>query len=194
MRWIVLIIFGIIVGACTTLEVRLETPNNPDEEAIATLANLMFEGTQYAQLLSAQRRTPEPSKPPPSSSMVSGKVCYPGSTTPVMKLFFRNISTNELAELDIEEYQERYDVELYAGSYYAYAWVPQYLVGGLYSEKVICGDGPECTDHSPTVISIEAGTHVDNIDICDWGFTAVNLPLPPGSTLLEVDSQMMPIE
>jgi hypothetical protein len=194
MRWIILIMLGIIAGACTTFEIGLEIPNTPDEDAIATLANLMFEGTQYAQLLSMQNKTPEPSTPSPFPSTISGKVCYPGSTTPTMNLFFRNLSTNELRELIIGEYQERYQIELSAGSYYAYAWVPQYLVGGLYSEKVICGDGPECTNHNPTMIFVEAGSNVENIDICDWGFSSENLPLPPGGELLGVDSYYQPIE
>jgi hypothetical protein len=194
MRWIILIILGIIAGACTTFEVRVETPSTPNEEAIATLAYLMFEGTQYAQLLSTRDGTPMPSSSSSFIGAVSGRVCYPGPTTPAMRLFFRNHSTDELIEAIIEEYQDIYSVELPAGSYYAYAWVPQYLVGGLYSEKVICGDAPECTDHSPSMISIEAGTSIENIDICDWGFTPEDLPLPSGVELLGGELHLQPFE
>lgn len=194
MRWTIFLILGLIVGACTTLEIGVEKPSSPDEDAIATLANLMFQGTQYAQILSEQRGTPEPNLLLLETGVASGKICYPGSLSPAMSLFFRKLSDDELFEFAIDEYQEEFNINLPNGSYYAFAWVPQYLVGGLYSEKVICGDNPECSDHSPAIISVEAGESIKNIDICDWGFTQENLPLPPGTAHLDADLYLKPIE
>lgn len=194
MRWTTLLILGLLLAACTTFDVRVETPSNPNEEAIATLAHLMFEGTQYAQLLSTYDGTPEPISPTLSVSTVSGRLCYPGAIPPSMNLYFRNLSTDQLTETIIDEYEDSYNVELAPGPYYAFAWVPQYLVGGLYSEKVVCGNGPDCADHSPAIITIEAGKYITNIDICDWGFTSDDLPLPTGVQLRGGNLYLQPIQ
>ena len=194
MRWTTLFILGLILAACTTFEVRIETPSSPNEEAIATLAHLMFEGTQYAQLIPTSKGTPEPNSPYFSPGIVNGKLCYPGAIPPSMILFYRNLSTDELIETMIDEYVNSYNIELAPGRYYAFAWVPQYMVGGLYSKKVVCGDGPDCVDHSPAIITIEEGTNLTNIDICDWGFTSDDLPLPAGVQLLGGNLHLQPIE
>jgi hypothetical protein len=194
MRWITLIILGLLTAACTTFEFSIETPSSPDEDAIATLANLMFEGTQYAQILSAQGGTPEPISPLPLIGKLSGRICYPGLTSPPMTLFFRNLASEELMEVPIDEYQDKFEVDLPAGSYYVFSWAPQYLVGGLYSEMVICGDSPACTDHNPATIAVVAGASIGDVDICDWGFTPESLPLPPGVQLLGGDLHPQPIE
>jgi hypothetical protein len=182
-RWLTLGVFAVLVTACTTIEIRIEKPPTPDIEAVSTLANLMLEGTQYAQILAERGVTPEPTHSIPVTGQITGKVCYPGTTTPSLITYFQNITTNEIVEMNIDEYQDEYSLELVPGEYYVYAWVPQYLVGGLYSQKVICGDQQECNDHTPVIVSLEAGTIVEEIDLCDWGLPLESLPIPQGTQL-----------
>jgi hypothetical protein len=185
MRWLIIGILAVLAAACTTLEIRFESAPTPDFDAISSLANLMIEGTQYAQILSEYEKTPAPALPDPVYGKISGKVCYPGSTTPPLMVYFRNETHDDLFELKIEEYQNNYSVELLPGNYYIYAWAPQYLVGGIYSQKVLCGDA--CDDHSPILITLSAGSELDNIDLCDWGLPPESLPIPPGALLPGID-------
>jgi hypothetical protein len=187
MRWLIIGILAVLAAACTTLEIRIESAPTPDYDAISSLANLMIEGTQYAQILSDYEKTPVPVLPDPVYGQISGKVCYPGTTTPPLVIYFRNITNDDLFELKIEEYQNDYSVELLPGKYYIYAWAPQYLVGGIYSKKVLCQDGSACDDHSPVITSLSAGSELDSIDLCDWGLPPESLPMPPGALLQGID-------
>lgn len=182
-RKFVIMLIALLASACSTIEVRIETPFSPDEAAVSTLASLMIEGTQYAQILASREGTPEPIFSSPSQALVRGEICYPGQRSPAMLVFFRELASDQVTELPVDEHQDNYTIELPAGTYYAFAWVPQYQVGGLYSEKVICGNFEVCTDHSPARFTLQAGQTVDHIDICDWSFTAEILPLPDHSTL-----------
>ena len=194
MRWLIMVLLILMAAACTTIEIKVETPTNPDIEAISTLANLMIEGTQYAQILAERDLTPEPVLPNRLYGQITGKVCYPGTGSPSMIVYFRNTITDDLIDLEIEEYQSEYSVDLLPGEYYVYAWSPQYLVGGLYSEKVLCGNDPVCEDHNPISISVEPGELISEIDICDWGFPPNRLPLPPGTLLPGIDVLLPPRE
>ena len=182
-RLLVILLLALLAVACSTIEIRIETPYAPDQDAVSTLASLMIEGTQYAQILTAREGTPDPVLSSNSQALVRGEICYPGQRTPAMLVFFRDLVSDQVVELPVGEYQDNFSLELPAGTYYAYAWVPQYQVGGIYSEKVLCGDSVECADHSPARITLEPGQSLDHIDICDWSFTAENLPLPAGRTL-----------
>jgi hypothetical protein len=193
-RWFSLVIFAILAAACTTFEVMIEKPSTPDLEAVSTLASLMLEGTQYAQILAERGVTPEPALPPPTTGHIAGKLCYPGTTTPSLTMYFLNTNTNEITEIWIDEYQEEYYIELAPGDYYVFAWVPQYLVGGLFSQKAVCGDNPDCVDHTPVAVTLDAGMTIEDIDLCDWGLPAEALPLPPGTQLTGVGVPGSPIE
>jgi hypothetical protein len=187
MRRLIIGILAVLAAACTTLEIRIESTPTPDFDAISSLANLMIEGTQYAQILSQYGQTPEPVLPDPVYGQISGRVCYPGTTTPPLMVYFRNITNDDVFELKIEEYQNDYSVELLPGKYYIYAWAPQYLVGGIYSQKVLCEDGSACDDHSPVLTSLSAGSMLDSIDLCDWGLPPESLPIPSGALLPGID-------
>ena len=182
-RVTIILFMMVLATACTTLEVRIETPFSPDNEAVSNLASLMIEGTVYAEILASREGTPEPDLSLKSLALVRGDICYPGQRSPAMLVFFRDLSSDQVFELLVGEHQDNYTIELPAGSYYAYAWVEQYQVGGLFSKKMVCGDSEECTDHSPARITLKGGQIVDHIDICDWSHTAENLPLPSGITL-----------
>lgn len=194
MRWVTLGILAVLAAACTTFEIMVEKPSTPDLEAIGTLANLMLEGTQYAQILSERGFTPEPTLPIPVTGQITGKVCYPGTSTPSLIAYFLDTITGEMFEMRIEEFQNEYIVDLTPGEYYVYAWVPQYLVGGLYSQKVLCGNSLECIDHTPVTVSLEAGTMVGGIDLCDWGLPATSLPHPTGKLLPGAEALVPPRE
>lgn len=194
MRLFTLVIVAVLAVACTTFEIMIEKPSTPDIKAISTLANLMLEGTQYAQILAERGVTPEPSPPSSTTGQISGKVCYPGSFTPSLYTYFMNIITGEIVDLRIDEYQDKFNMDLDPGEYYVYAWVPQYLVGGLYSQKALCGQTPGCNDHTPVPVFVEAGKTIEGIDLCDWGLPAESLPLPPGAQLPGVELLTSPRE
>jgi hypothetical protein len=194
MRWFTMGILAVLMAACTTFEIIIEKPFTPDTEAVSTLANLMLEGTQYAQILAERGITPEPPLPTPHTGIITGRLCYPGSSTPSLSVYFLNTATDEIYDINVAEYQNEYMIELDPGIYFVYGWAPQYMVGGLYSQKVLCGEKPECTDHAPVSVILEAGAIIEEIDLCDWGLPAENLPLPPGFQLPGNKVLLTPIE
>ena len=160
-------LFAISYG---TLEVTIERTPTLDQASIATLASLMLQGTQYAQRATdiASRITTEP-----TLATVQGKICYPSEQIPEITAYFRKVNSQELFEFTISENQDSYTVELPSGKYYAWAWAALDQIGGLYSKYVVCGMTETCTDHSPLLFEVQAGTTITGIDICDWA-----LPLP----------------
>jgi len=162
------------------MEIRIEKTPTPDQAAIATLVSLMFTGTQYAQVATQKALPPTPLPP---SGQVSGHICYPSENIPEMLAYFRNVSDNRLTELPISEDQDTYTLQLPEGTYVAYAWAPEYQVGGMYSRAVTCGLAEACNDHTPVTFKVESGISLENVDICDWVIPSRNLPLPPGNIL-----------
>jgi hypothetical protein len=120
---------------------------------------------------------PEPSLPPVSTGVVTGRVCYPSEFIPVMTLYFRNVETLITFHFLNPENQDAYEIELPAGTYQAFGWQSEAGLGGGYTAYVACGFGEECTDHSLLEVPVEAGQTVSGIDICDWVLTDLQLPV-----------------
>jgi hypothetical protein len=175
--FIVMSLAGTVL-ACLTLEVGFEKTPTHDHAAVGTLASLMVTGTH-----SAHRATQLaiPITPVPVTAFVSGRICYPGDRTPEMTLYFSQPEEGHIIEMPIDEDQEHYQIELEPGSYYIFAWVESFQIGGMYTQAVLCGFEEECTDHSPLLISLTAGQVVDDIDICDWVYPESALPFPIGA-------------
>jgi hypothetical protein len=177
LKCFVLVLTGfsfIFTTACTTLELRIERTQTPDQVAISTLASLMLSTTKNALLATQGVITTTPT---PSRGTVRGKICYPSENIPVMTIYFRDVLTNQLSELAISENQMNYVVQLAPGKYYAYAWVSEYQIGGMYSKAVECGLGNSCNDHSPLLFEVKVGVVLDGIDLCDWVIPQDQLPL-----------------
>jgi len=94
-----------------------------------------------------------------------------------MNAYFQEKEAEQALSLPVAAGQTDYEVQLPPGTYIAYAWLPDFSLGGLYSKAVPCGLKADCTDHTPLEFTVKAGEIVDGIDICDWYAFAV--PLPP---------------
>jgi hypothetical protein len=164
--------------ACGTLEVGVERTATPDQAATATVAALATENArlsaQATMLASTPTSTPFPATPTPTPGLgtVTGRICFPSERIPAMTAYFQNINTNQVIEMAVGENQPSYGIDLSAGDYIAYVWLPDFVMGGLYSEFVLCGLGADCTDHTPTP---------NGIDLCDWYAHPSQVPLPPGT-------------
>lgn len=175
-----LVVVSILLSSCGTLEVRIEQTPTPDRNAIATLVDMMLVGTQRAALAT---QLGLPSTPIPPQGTVRGKICYPSEHIPEMTAYFRNLNDNQVIELSIKANQDSYSLKLAAGRYYAFAWVTEYQVGGMYSHAVPCGLKDTCTDHSPLPFDVMDSAVMDGVDLCDWVIPTNHLPLPPGMQL-----------
>ncbi|RPI85181.1 MAG: hypothetical protein EHM41_11515 [Chloroflexi bacterium] len=177
---VLLLIISVSIMSCTSFEVGVERTPTPDTAAIGTLAALMVQGTRFAAQATERAI---PMTPTPTTGQVRGQVCYPSERIPPMMVYFLNDSTGDLVDLQTGANQSRYQVDLPAGKYIAFAWVPDYEVGGLFSEAVVCGLFETCNDHSPSLFTVQPGDSINNIDLCDWAFPASSLPIPPGLEL-----------
>jgi hypothetical protein len=157
-----------------TFDIRIEKTPTPNQAAVATLADLMLRGTVNSQIAT---RMANPSTPTPQFATVNGKICYPGDKIPPMTAYFQNTITGRKIEIPIRAGQDSYEIQLPSGKYYAWAWAPQYQIGGMYSKAVACGLKEGCVDHTPLLFDVQSGIGIRGVDICDWGF-----PLPTEST------------
>jgi hypothetical protein len=114
-------------------------------------------------------------------AVASGKVCYlVGQEIPAMTAYFQNSTTGAVAELPIAAGQITYTVTLTPGAYIAYAWLPDFSFGGLYSNAVPCGLKASCDDHAARLFTVKIGEVTKGIDICDWYTGPFVIPYPPG--------------
>ena len=119
---------------------------------------------------------------PSTSGIVSGKICYPSDDLPAMNLYFESTTDDQLISYQTHEGQNSYAVELEAGTYHAYIWLPgDILSGGMYSEAVPCGLKVDCTDHNLVPVIVKPGKETSGVDVCDWYAQPGEVPLPPGN-------------
>jgi hypothetical protein len=116
--------------------------------------------------------------PPPANSGAAGKICYPSEMIPAMTIYFEDTMNGLITQVPIAEGQSTYEVTLEPGTYLAYAWLPDFSLGGLYSYAVPCGLSVECTDHDPIVVQINPDQITNDIDICDWYLDTSLVPQP----------------
>jgi hypothetical protein len=191
----ILLIQILLLPACNLPQGQRSTPT--PENLVATLvAAQMTEASQQiasatpqpsptAPALAAATATPEATPtatPSPTASEfnVSGKVCYPGGSVPAMTLYFQNKKNDNILELQVQANQTQYQINLPPGTYQAYAWLPDFSRGGLYSNAVACGLKAGCDDHAILPFTVKEGETLQNIDLCDWYAGPFNVPYPPG--------------
>jgi hypothetical protein len=97
-----------------------------------------------------------------------------------MTAYFEATDSETVVELPIAAGQNNYSVKLPEGIYIAYAWLPDFSRGGLYSRAVPCGLNEECEDHTVLAFSVSENALISGIDICDWFAGPFNVPYPPG--------------
>jgi uncharacterized protein YceK len=162
----------------TSLATTTVTPQ-PSSTATAT-ATATPTSTGTGTPAATQTPSPTPS-PTPVKSAATGKVCYlVGQAIPAMTAYFQNSATGAVAELTIATGQITYTATLTPGTYIAYAWLPDFSFGGLYSNAVPCGLKASCDDHAARPFTVQAGKVTKGIDLCDWYTGPFEIPYPPG--------------
>lgn len=136
--------------------------------------------TSVAATLTALAPPPATETPAPATGTVRGSVCFPGEGVPPMTAYFRETTSGQVTELAVAESTDLFEIDLPAGTYIAFAHLPDFTLGGSYSAAVPCGLSVSCTDHTPLPFTVPAGAVVEAIDICDWYGQPGDVPLPPG--------------
>lgn len=176
----------LFLTACGTFELGVVHTPTPDLAATATVSALATENARLSAQATALAATslptltPAPPTATPGLGTVTGRICFPSERIPVMTAYFQNTATNRVTPMPIGENQPSYGFDLPPGEYIAYAWLPDFAMGGLYSEMVRCGGGADCTDHTPVAFEVEPARATNGIDLCDWYLRPSQVPIPPG--------------
>jgi hypothetical protein len=120
------------------------------------------------------------------SGYVNGKICYPSQYIPAMTAYFENTASGHITTLPIALNQNTYGIALPPGSYRAFAWLPDFSLGGSYSKAVSCGLTTSCTDHSPIEFQVAVGSNTKGVDICDW-YDLKSVPAAPDAPINPVN-------
>jgi hypothetical protein len=89
---------------------------------------------------------------------VTGNFYYPSEFNPPVTLYFENAVTGETIQFSIPENNPTYSVLLPNGSYYAYAWAPNYNLQGAYVNENLT--------MKPFVV--RSGQTTYSINLTDW--------------------------
>ena len=89
---------------------------------------------------------------------VTGNFSYPSEFNPPLILYFENAATGEIIQFAIPEKTPSYSVLLANGTYYAYAWAPNYNLQGAYVFENLT--------MKPLVV--KGGQTTGGINITDW--------------------------
>ncbi len=116
-----------------------------------------------------------------ANGSVEGTICFPSSGIPPMNLYLHQVGADTPNVLSINTNQMSFSAELTPGTYVAYAWLPDFSLGGSYSQAVACGLSVECTDHSLVQFQVAAGALTSGVDVCDWYGSPGDVPLPSGA-------------
>lgn len=158
--------------ATPTQTVTSTVPPQPSPTGTAALPNTVMPTVTLAPTF-----TPSPT---PIHAGAAGRLCYPAETIPAMTAYFQDTTTGTVAELPIVAGQITYTLTLTPGVYIAYAWLPDFSLGGLYSNAVPCGLSTSCDDHAARPFTVKSGSVTKEIDLCDWYTGPFVIPYPPG--------------
>ena len=111
---------------------------------------------------------------------VWGKICYPGETIPEMTIYFQEVNTQRTLDFSVEENQDSFQLDIPAGVYIAFAWLPKKDAGGGYTIFVRCNQNTSsCTDHGLVSFLVQENHVTVGVDICDWDGDATLFPALP---------------
>jgi hypothetical protein len=105
-----------------------------------------------------------------------------------MTAYFQNTATGDFTTLDIQQNQSSYEIGLPPGTYVAFAWLPDFAIGGAYTLAVPCGLGVECVNHGLIAFTVAADAQTEGVDLCDWYGPEGSVPLPPGVAVVETST------
>ena len=162
---------------------EVELSQAAQEQAVSILESVQLTGQPVATgQPGGSQDTPQPSPVAGQPGSLGGQVCYPSERIPPMTAFFQNLDTGELVSMAIDENQTSYEIGLGAGEYQVYAYLDDSpMMGGGYTQAVICGLTADCSDHSLLPVPVRAGQATRGIDLCDW-YDASGLPANPNAT------------
>ena len=89
---------------------------------------------------------------------VTGSFYYPSEFNPPLVLYFENAVTGETIQFSIPEKSFTYSVLLPNGTYYAYAWAPNYNLQGAYVNDSL----------TMKTIVVRGGQNTSGINLTDW--------------------------
>jgi hypothetical protein len=89
---------------------------------------------------------------------VTGSLCYPSEFNPPLTLYFEKAGTSETIQFSIPENQNFYSALLPNGTYYAFAWAPNYNLEGAYTDA---------SGLMKTFVVV-GGQTTAGINLCDW--------------------------
>lgn len=105
---------------------------------------------------------------------IEGRLGYPADSLPALRIVAFQVATGQYYSLDTIAGQASYRLEgLPEGKYNVLAYTlgggsfPEGLAGG-YTQAVMCGMGPECTDHGLVDVIVFEGEITPGVDILDW--------------------------
>jgi hypothetical protein len=105
---------------------------------------------------------------------VEGRLNYPADSLPAMRIVAFQVATGQYYSVDTVAGQSTYRLDgLPEGKYNILAYTlgsesfPAGVAGG-YTQAVMCGMGPECTDHGLVDVIIFDGEITSGVDIIDW--------------------------
>jgi hypothetical protein len=109
-----------------------------------------------------------------------GEICYPEETIPEMTIYFQETNTQGTLEFTVAVGQDSYQLDIPAGVYVAFAWLPNNVAGGGYTQFVRCNPNiSSCTDHALVPFLVQDNHVVVDVDICDWDTDKIEFPILP---------------
>ena len=127
--------------------------------------------------------TDTPENLPYNTGDVEVGLCFPSEGIPPMIVYLENANTHEVTVVPTVQNQPPMTLAVPEGTYVAYAWLPDFVYGGSYSQSVPCGLSISCNDHSLIQFQVVANQTTTGVEICDWYTDAGDIPFPPGTNL-----------
>lgn len=117
---------------------------------------------------------------------ITGTLGYPAEGLPAMRVAAFNMETKQIYFVDTVLNQNIFRLEdLPPGEYQVVAYslgggsFPTGLAGG-YTQYIVCGAQPQCTDHSLALVTVLPGEDTFGIHIGDWPLQEGTYPPMPG--------------
>lgn len=108
------------------------------------------------------------------SGGIEGRLNYPADSLPAMRIVAFQVATGQYYSVDTAAGQSSYRLEgLPEGKYNVLAYTlgsetfPAGLAGG-YTQAVMCGMRPECSEHGLVDVIVFDGEITPDVDIFDW--------------------------
>lgn len=124
--------------------------------------------------------TSVPTSAPVSVGSIAGKLSYPSSFIPSMKVVAFAVGSSTYYYMTTAEGSGTYQLDnLPPGNYYVVSYVIGGGLSGGYTQAVPCGLSAECGDHSLIAVTVTGGQVTFGVDPGDWYAPADAFPAYP---------------